>query len=72
MLYRGFLYVLSTEKHKKARIFYKLSFNLPSNTFIPNFVALSVHFGVLLSSKTFISVSLNSPNLSAILFTFLY
>ena len=72
MLYRGFLYVLSTEKHKKARIFYKPRFNLPSNTFIPNFVALSVHFGVLLSSKTSISVSLNSPNLSAILFTFLY
>ena len=54
MLYRGFLYVLSTEKHKKARILYKPSFNLPSNTFIPKFVAFSVHFGVLLSSKTFI------------------
>ena len=70
MLYRGFLYVLSLNKN--ARIFYEPSFNLPSNTFISKFVALSVHFGVLLSSKTIISVSLYSPNLSAIVFTFLH
>ena len=64
MLYRGFLHVKSTEKHKKPRIFYKPSFNLPLNTFFPKFVALSVHFGVLLSSKTFVSVSLSNSYLS--------